>query len=150
RRILASLKMAKGVGLRLSAKTASLLPRNEACKKQGSYRTLKPGFARDDTHAMSENKIQEIRERLIQSVNKDGGWGYGPKKPSASEATALAAIALHDQALPEVTHALDWLARLQRSDGAVPVYAGMCVPCWPTSLAVLAWVHLRSSYESNI
>jgi hypothetical protein len=40
---------------------------------------------------------------------------------------------------------LAYLARLQHSDGSVPIALNIESPCWPTALALLAW----SSSESN-
>ncbi|MBI1824902.1 MAG: hypothetical protein HY287_14685 [Planctomycetes bacterium] len=114
--------------------------------------TLKLQFARDDTPAMSENLSQQIRDRLIRSINHGGGWGYGQGKPTAAEATALACIALRTEGSAEFARGLDWLACTQKSDGAIPVYAGMQGPCWTTALAALAWLNARARqthYASN-
>jgi hypothetical protein len=50
------------------------------------------------------------------------------------------ALAVADAAPDVVLRALDWLSRLQRRDGAVPVSTGIDAPHWPTALALLAWL----------
>jgi len=40
-----------------------------------------------------------------------------------------------------VENGLRWLADHQRDDGGIPIAQNLGVPCWPTGLAVLAWLH---------
>jgi hypothetical protein len=67
-------------------------------------------------------------------------FGYAADGPAAAEPTALAALAL--MASDEPTRAklaCEWLVRRQNEDGSVGVVEGQAEPCWPTSLAILAW-----------
>lgn len=67
-------------------------------------------------------------------------FGYAADGPAASEPTALAALALLENDKPErARHACEWLAERQNDDGSVGVADGQAEPCWPTSLAILAW-----------
>jgi hypothetical protein len=81
-------------------------------------------------------------DRLLNTANAVGVWGYRPAGTGSAEPTALAALALAATGqLPErVDTALQWLARLQRSDGAVGISPGVHSPHWPTALALLAWL----------
>lgn len=67
--------------------------------------------------------------------------GYHAGSPPATEPTALAALALavHDRAT-DATSGLTWLAELQAESGNLGVTATESSPCWPTSLATLAWM----------
>ena len=85
--------------------------------------------------------IDTLIERLASHA-RDGTWGYSYRTESgASEATALAALALHAHGAHAevVTAALDWLAGNQQSDGSVPVTDKVSAPGWTTSHALLAW-----------
>lgn len=66
--------------------------------------------------------------------------GYHAVAPIATEPTALSALALaaHGRA-DDARPALDWLAEHQNDDGSLGVSEQESDPCWPTSLAVLAW-----------
>lgn len=67
-------------------------------------------------------------------------FGYAADGPTAAEPTALAALALLASDEPaQARIACDWLARRQNDNGSVGVVDGQAEPCWPTSLAILAW-----------
>jgi hypothetical protein len=67
-------------------------------------------------------------------------FGYSPDGPAATEPTALAALALvADREADAARRACAWLARRQNDDGSIGVCEGQAEPCWPTSLAILAW-----------
>jgi len=93
-----------------------------------------------------------LTSRLIAASTDDGAWGYGAGDAGWSEPTALAALALiaSDAAADQIARPLNWLARTQLSDGAVPVSRDIEGPFWPTALAVLAWLNAppedRGSY----
>ncbi|WP_448592888.1 hypothetical protein [Thermoflexus hugenholtzii] len=62
---------------------------------------------------------RNARAFLIRSQNPDGGWGYRPGSPSATEPTgaALVALGLDPEAAPAVERARRWLEAAQRPDG---------------------------------
>jgi hypothetical protein len=84
----------------------------------------------------------DLRDRLLGLANPDGAWPWAPGGPSATEPTALAALAL---AVDEPGHeahtrrACDVLVSTQRRDGSLGLGEGRGGPGWPTSLAILAW-----------
>lgn len=66
--------------------------------------------------------------------------GYASNGPASTEPTAFAAIALTRYGrLAAARRHLAWLARHQNADGSLGVTATETEPCWPTSLALLAW-----------
>ena len=81
-------------------------------------------------------------ERLLKAANDEGGWGYRAQSPTAAEPTAIACLALRAQGVKPSrwNRGLASLAALQRPDGGVPVTTCVESPCWPTGLAVLAWM----------
>lgn len=98
--------------------------------------------ARDVREPMPDDWRHDLIERLLHAVNDSGAWGYRAGSAGSAEPTALAALALSATACaPErVTGALDWLASLQRDDGAVPISAEAEHSHWPTALTLLAWL----------
>ena len=82
---------------------------------------------------------EAIVGRLIELRNADGGWGTTAARPSGTEPTALAcmAMAATDRAAGAGA-AASWLVARQRPDGAWPVVEGVPEPGWATSLAALA------------
>jgi hypothetical protein len=80
--------------------------------------------------------IDDALDRLAVAKN----WGYNSDSPSATEPIALTALALigHQRA-SAATAMLDWLSANQADDGSLGVSANQTTPCWPTSLAMLAW-----------
>jgi len=80
-----------------------------------------------------------ILERLVAIRNPDGGWGTTADRPSSTEPTALAVMAMAAAArAAESTAGRSWLIEQQRADGAWPVTPSVPEPSWCTSLAVLA------------
>jgi squalene cyclase len=80
--------------------------------------------------------MERVRARLLALQGADGGWGSTAGRPSNTEATALASMALARQA--EGGRGLDWLAAHQRPDGSWPWTSEIDAPSWASSLAVLA------------
>jgi hypothetical protein len=76
----------------------------------------------------------DLHERLAGRLAELGGPGFGPTPgtPAEPEPTALAAIALGDDA------ARDWLVEHQREDGGFGAVAGPVVVDAPTSIAAIA------------
>ncbi|MFQ5494148.1 MAG: hypothetical protein ACE5EX_02100 [Phycisphaerae bacterium] len=91
---------------------------------------------------MSAATTDVLLDRLCAGAAEDGRWGYRPGSTPAAEPTAVACLALGacDARLAQRNRALTWLARLQRPNGAVPITADVTGPCWPTALALLAWL----------
>ncbi|MDO8630444.1 MAG: terpene cyclase/mutase family protein [Phycisphaerales bacterium] len=86
-------------------------------------------------------------ERLLASARPDGGWGYQSNHEPSAEPTAFAclALAMAEPDADPIQLGLEWLARGQHDNGAVAVAPRITAPCWPTSLAALAWLKARSS-----
>ena len=105
---------------------------------------------------MSRAWQRTLVDRLLASAGEEGGWGYRPNSPIYAESTALACLALqaHGIDADRWRQGLAALARLQRTDGSVPVSAQVTRPCWATGLAVLAWTPTRpeppNAYEEHI
>jgi len=100
---------------------------------------------------VSGNWQQAIIDRLVETQGGDGGWGYRRRGVTCAEPTALACMALSriPNARPGVERGLQWLATLQRNDGGVPITENITAPCWPTGLAVLAWLHSPTAGAST-
>lgn len=85
--------------------------------------------------------MNAAQELLLGRQGADGGWSAGVGGPSATEMTALAALALRT-ADPKAIHgrerALKWLRGRQRPDGSWPPGAGIYLSGWMTSLVVIA------------
>ena len=90
-------------------------------------------------------------ERLLASARPDGGWGYQSEHEPSAEPTALACLALAttEPDADAIHDGLEWLARGQQDNGAVAVAPRFTAPCWPTSLAVLAWLKAGSSGSTS-
>jgi len=99
---------------------------------------------------MSNHWVNTILERINGGAHADGGWGYSPAAAPSAEPTALVCLALSARKVEEdvVRKGLALLARLQRSDGRVPVASNIESTSWPTGLAVLAW-SLRESNSAS-
>lgn len=77
---------------------------------------------------------------IIERLRGLSHFGYTPDGPAATEPTALAALAMLGGSHADAARsACDWLARQQNDDGSLGVCEGQSEPCWPTSLAILAW-----------
>jgi hypothetical protein len=82
---------------------------------------------------------ESARATLIQSQNKDGGWGYYPGRSSWLEPTAWAFIALWNQGHADsCQRALAWMRTLQRDDGGVAPRPGVTASSWVASLWITA------------
>lgn len=85
--------------------------------------------------------------RLWQLQADHVGWGYGASEPPYTEPTVLACLGLLASAdgtpsletWEAVDACADFLSRLQQSDGAVGIAAGIDTPHWPTAFAALLW-----------
>jgi len=91
-------------------------------------------------------------DRLLTSACSDGGWGYESGHAASAEPTALACLALatENHAGDALGRGLDWLARTQQNDGAVAVAPHVSLSCWPTSLAILAWLKAPSPHGISL
>jgi len=100
---------------------------------------------------MSNHWVNTILERINGGAHADGGWGYSPAAAPSAEPTALVCLALSARKVEEdvVRKGLALLARLQRSDGRVPVASNIESTSWPTGLAVLAWSFRESNSASR-
>jgi hypothetical protein len=80
-------------------------------------------------------------DRLLDSQNPDGGWGYRTGAGSSAEPTALICLALYTQGAADqrIASGLHWLAQRQNHDGGVAISPSVRSPCWPTGLAMVAW-----------
>jgi len=90
--------------------------------------------------------MNQAVEHLMRLQSVDGGFGAYRGGNSRTEATALAALALHRSGDPGAEGAAEaafaWLERYQLSSGAWPLEPDLPEPSWSTSLAVLACSHL--------
>jgi len=80
-------------------------------------------------------------DTIIEELCRTPCCGYQPATRPATEPTALSAIALAVHGKQEAANtATEWLAGLQAKDGSLGIRDGETSPCWPTSLAMLAWI----------
>lgn len=81
---------------------------------------------------------------LLALRNADGGWPYQAPSASATEPTALAALALADTGVEAqiLTAAADWLTAQQRAGGLFTASPTHQEGSWLTSLAALALTRL--------
>lgn len=87
---------------------------------------------------------------LAEQLAEQATWGYRAQSAPATEPTALAALALlHHEHHADAQRAWQWLAERQGPDGSLGVSATDDTPCWPTSLAVLAWQAAEREAASN-
>ncbi|MBI4908510.1 MAG: terpene cyclase/mutase family protein [Acidobacteria bacterium] len=84
--------------------------------------------------------MEALGLELIRSQNADGGWGFQAGKPSWSEPTGLAALALRalDRDSPQARRGVNWLRRQARPDGGLSPSPAVRQSCWVTALSVLA------------
>src|SRR5262249_34957613 len=101
--------------------------------------------------------IAELIDDLRGAQNRDGGWGAGRNRPSNTEATALAALALGRLRQPQLTTAtqrgLAWLVACQRADGSWPLLPSLEAGSWATSLALICLSddeHLRPQAQRGV
>ena len=80
-------------------------------------------------------------DTIIEDLCQTPRCGYQPAARPATEPTALSAIALASHGKNAAAwKATEWLAASQAEDGSLGVREGETTPCWPTSLAILAWI----------
>jgi hypothetical protein len=92
---------------------------------------------------------EAIVDRLLSLRNADGGWGTTASRPSATEPTALASMAMRVAGREtDAAAASSWLLETQRQDGAWPVEPSLSQASWTTSLAVLALLDQPDSDEA--
>ncbi|MGH7550798.1 MAG: prenyltransferase/squalene oxidase repeat-containing protein [Gemmatimonadota bacterium] len=88
---------------------------------------------------------------LIQSQNPDGGWGASADRPSTTEITSLATLAMRGLGDPAVLarerRGLAWLRARQRKDGGWSATDAVSTSGWMTSLAVIALADSRSDRQ---
>ncbi|MBX7075106.1 MAG: hypothetical protein K1X71_18340 [Pirellulales bacterium] len=90
------------------------------------------------------------QESALDCLSTSAGHAYRPGTPNATEPTALAALALTAHGREgEVERALGWLRQQQNADGSLGVTETQDAPCWPTSLAVLAWHTARGTHPRS-
>jgi len=80
-------------------------------------------------------------DNLLDRLAAKSHLGYSQKGPPFTEPTAWAAMALlaHERR-QEAIALLERLKEQQLEDGGLGVAPDQPIPCWPTSLAVLAWL----------
>ena len=91
--------------------------------------------------------IDSAQDDLVRQRSSGPGWGYRPGGEAFVEPTALAGLALlrcrPDAAADRVVRqAADWLAEIQRPDGALGLSARVSTPRWSTPYAMLLWAAL--------
>jgi hypothetical protein len=90
-----------------------------------------------------------LEKALVRLASADG-WPYHNGGPAAAEPTALAALALTAHGRDAAAErAIAWLTRAQAADGTVGVTEEQNSPCWPTALAVLAWLAWEESHQAT-
>jgi hypothetical protein len=86
--------------------------------------------------------LDEATKLLLENQNADGGWGAVAGKRSATEATALAFLALRSRdqksLAPAIERSKQWLVERQNGDGSWPVADGFTGSSWSTAFAMLA------------
>jgi hypothetical protein len=81
--------------------------------------------------------MERVGARLLALQNPDGGWGTTADRPSNTEATALATLALGRRVAAR-DRGLEWLLSRQRLDGCWSWTAELDTPSWASSQAILA------------
>ncbi|MFQ5894168.1 MAG: hypothetical protein ACE5H5_07625 [Nitrospinota bacterium] len=84
----------------------------------------------------------KLTDALLEARNSDGSFGYLAGQPSATEPTALAAMALSrlqgDRAQEASGRARQWLEATQLASGAWPARPPDSSESWTGALALLA------------
>lgn len=87
---------------------------------------------------------------LLDKLAEQPVCGYAMESTPATEPTALVAMALAAANRREAARpAAEWLAACQATDGSIGVRRDEATPCWPTSLAMLAWLAVGPSRYSR-
>jgi hypothetical protein len=90
---------------------------------------------------------QQARDELIKLRGQSPAWGYRQGGAPGVEPTVLACLGLlasgdERSCASDQTAArsgADWMAAIQRPDGALPVSQDLSAPGWATSYALLLW-----------
>lgn len=111
---------------------------------------------RFDANQLSDSRPIWIDQALgkLATLRMEGrGWPYQPGNSAAVEPTVLASFALAADDEPTnlvtVKEAAEWIASIQRDDGAIGVTARLPFPAWATPYGILLWTHL-DSYLVNV
>jgi len=96
---------------------------------------------------MTTDWRQDARRRLLDLRRQPGAWGYRPGTAPASEASALAGLALlatgdDGPGRDAASGAGRWLGSIRRGDGSLGVTSALPEPGWATPSAVLLWAAL--------
>lgn len=95
---------------------------------------------------MTEN-LDDAKNQLANRLP----CGYASETTAATEPTALACLALAALGdLESISPGLHWLAKQQAADGSLGISQNQPTPCWPTSLAILAWLRDRDHFAGPI
>ncbi len=79
-------------------------------------------------------------DTALETLSRARSWGYHAASATATEPTALTALALLAQRKSAAAQAaLEQLLAIQDSDGCLGVMIDQALPGWPTAWAVLAW-----------
>jgi hypothetical protein len=91
-----------------------------------------------------EPSARNARAFLTRSQNPDGGWGYRPGSPSATEPTGAALVALgpDPEAAPAAERARRWLEAAQRPDGGWGLSREDPESHWMTAWGILGLARL--------
>jgi Squalene-hopene cyclase C-terminal domain len=85
--------------------------------------------------------LERAVQVLADAQNADGGWGAFPGRPSNTEATSLAVLAIETAAGEpagfSVERGVQWLVTRQHRDGSWPLTPGFPDASWATPLAIL-------------
>ncbi len=97
---------------------------------------------------MTERWTDIATRELLRLIGPSGGWGERPGGSPRAEPSALAGLSLlachsEDSAVRAARRAGEWLAGLQRPDGAVPLSNDFDAPAWTTPHALLLWSALE-------
>ncbi len=92
------------------------------------------------------------REQVLDRLADCVPCGYERGGPTATEPTALTSMALVAAGRTDAAEkGLDWVAKMQQTDGSLGPAEGLSSPGWPTSLAILtdAIAHGNDSGERD-
>ena len=118
-----------------------------------------PGIRCNDTVPVLRNSLIVATDNpmpwhaeIIEELKRTPCCGYQPGAAPTTEPTSLAALALSAHGMDEAANeAAEWLASLQSPDGSLGIREREATPCWPTSLAVLAWIAVDADrYKKQI
>ncbi|MFI5461299.1 MAG: hypothetical protein ACHRXM_38340 [Isosphaerales bacterium] len=96
---------------------------------------------------MSQTWKQTARRDLMELRGRSSAWSYRRQGSPSVEPTALACLGLLASGdertfagdLAACCAGADWMAAIQRSEGALPVSQSLATPGWATPYAILLW-----------